>query len=43
MSEVVAATKGKVLEEAELVIEDFEEEYEGETDEEKWRKVKEKV
>ena len=43
MSEVVAATTERVLEEVELEIEDFENEYEGETDEEKWRKVKEKV
>ena len=38
MSEVVAATTERVLEEVKLEIEDFEEEYEG-----KWRKVKEKV
>ncbi|GMH59569.1 hypothetical protein TrRE_jg5906, partial [Triparma retinervis] len=38
MSEVVAATTQRVLEEVKLEIEDFEEEYEG-----KWRKVKEKV
>ena len=43
MSEIVAATTGRVLEEVELEIEDFEEEYEGGTIEEKWRKVKEKV
>ena len=43
MAAVVAATTGRVLEEVKLEIENFEEEYEGETDEEKWRKVKEKV
>ena len=43
MSEIVAATTERVVEEVDLEIEDFEEEYEGEDDEEKWEKVKEKV
>ena len=43
MSEVVTATTERVLEEVEFDIEDFEEEYEGNTIREKWEKVKEKV
>ena len=43
MSEVGAATTERVLEEVTLEITNFEEEYEGETDKEKWEKVKEKV
>ncbi|GMI28181.1 hypothetical protein TrRE_jg5454 [Triparma retinervis] len=37
------ATTERALEEVELEIENFEEEYEGETIDEKWEKVKEKV
>jgi hypothetical protein len=43
MSEVVAASTERALEEIELEIENFEDEYEGEDDYEKWEKVKEKV
>ena len=43
MSEEGAATTERVLEEVTLEIKKFEEEYEGETDIGKWRKVREKV
>ena len=43
MSEVGAATTERVVEEVKLEIMNFEKEYEGETDEEKLEKVKEKV
>ena len=43
MAGVVAATTERELEVVTLEIENFEDEYEGETNEEKWEKVKEKV
>ena len=43
MAAVVSATTGRVSEEVELEITNFEEEYEGDTIREKWDKVKEKV
>ena len=43
MGAILAATMERVLKEIELDIENFEEEYEGDTIKEKWEKVKEKV